>query len=213
MNACEIISVLRSKLEEENKYILNHPVISRAIEGSLPMDAIRKFVVNQLYIVPYDMRSLSKLLARSKYDDEVKFFKLCVDGDYQAYIELVKLANEVGIKLESEEVIARYLSPKAVAYTHYLAWLANYASLGEAAVALVINLPIWGNNVGRLGKALKEKYGIKEVGFFELFSRPYDELERLSYPIIERYVDMVRYELVSRMIQSYERMFWDSLLE
>ncbi len=213
MEGAEIVRILRDKLKEENEYIINHPVIKKAIKGELPKDSIKKFVVNQLYIVPHDLRSLAKLLSRAKYDDEVEFFRVCIEGDYTAHKELIKLASELNIDPNNTDELLKYLSPKAVAYTHYLAWLANYASLGEAAIALVINLPVWGNNVGRLGEALREKYGIKEVGFFKIFSQPYDELERLAYPIIERYEDLRRYELIVRLIQSYERMFWDSLLE
>lgn len=198
---------LRRELETLNAEILGHPYLRDAEQGALPREKIEKFVVNQLYIIPHDLRSLSHLLSRVSEVDEMAFFKVAVDADYAAVSELLKLARELGIGVEQ----AVEADPEAVAYTHYLAWLASYATPGQAAVALVVNLPVWGRAVGRLGKALREKYGIKETGLFDLFARDYSEFERMAYPIIERYEDMEGYRLVARMIQRYEKMFWDAI--
>ena len=199
--------MLRSELRPLNEYILNHPYVRNAEQRMLSMALIKEFVVNQLYIVPHDLRALAHTLSRASFRDEVEFFKVLVDGDYRAFKELIKLAEELGINVD------RPPNPKpgAVTYTHYLSWLALNGTLGDVAVALVVNLPVWGSNTSRLAKALRENYGIKSIGFLEAFRGPYDELERMAYPIIERYLDMDRYRLVSRMIQAYERMFWDSI--
>jgi len=202
----EIIETLRSELASVNKAILEHPLLKEAEEGRLPLEVIRRFVANQLYIVPHDLRSLSVLLSRSRDEVEARFFKALVDGDYKALQLLHQLAGELGLSSYTS-----YLLPAAVAYTHYLAWLALYASPGEAAVALVINLPVWGSSVGRLARALKSRYGLRRVDFLEFFERPYNDLEEMAYPIIERYANLERYRLVAKMIQAYERMFWDSI--
>lgn len=194
-------------METLNAEILGHPYLRDAERGALPRAKIERFVVNQLYIIPHDLRSLSHLLSRVSEVDEIAFFKAAVDADYAAVSELLKLARELGIGVEQ----AVKADPEAVAYTHYLAWLASYATPGQAAVALVVNLPVWGRAVGRLGKALREKYGIKETGLFDLFARDYSEFERMAYPIIERYEDVESYRLVARMIQHYEKMFWDAV--
>ncbi len=207
MKGREVLELLRRELEPINRDILEHPVVKLAEEGKLPREAIAKFVINQLYIVPHDLRSLARLLSRARYMDEIEFFKTCVEGDYRALKALRRLAHELGIDPDR-----RYeIDPAAVAYTHYLSWLSNYASLGEAAVALIVNLPIWGANVARLGRALKERYGIKEIEFFELFAEPYDTLEEAAYPVIERYLDIDSYRIVAKTIQFYEKQFWDSL--
>lgn len=203
----EIVSSLRKELEPLNAKILEHPYLKDAERGVLPRGKVEKFVINQLYIIPYDLRSLGHLLSRASRKDEVELFKAAVDGDYVAMNELLKLAGELGIGLDR----IYEADPEAVAYTHYLAWLANYATPGQAAIALVVNLPVWGEAVGRLGRALKEKYGVKEVGLFELFAKDYASFERMAHPIIERYEDIEGYRLVARMIQYYEKMFWDAI--
>ncbi|MET1102239.1 MAG: TenA family transcriptional regulator [Pyrodictiaceae archaeon] len=204
----KVIEELRRILEPLNKEILEHPVLVLAEEGRLPRESIRRFVVNQLYIVPHDMRSLARLLSRSRAIDEIEFFKQALDGDYKALHALRRLAGELGIDPDNPGEP----DPDATAYTHYLAWLSSYASLGEAAVALIVNLPVWGANATRLGRALRERYGITETEFFELFSGPYDGLERAAEPIIERYLDMKAYRIVAKTIQHYEKKFWDALL-
>lgn len=205
----EILALLRKELEPLNARILEHPYLKDAERGVLPREKIERFIINQLYIIPHDFRSLSHLLSRISRTDEMDFFKATVDGDYAAMKELIKLARELDIGLER----VREASPEAVAYTHYLAWLANYATPGQAAVALVVNLPVWGAAVGKLGRALREKYDVKETGLFELFAKDYSGYEQAAYPIIERYEDMEGYRLVSKMIQRYEKMFWDAVYE
>jgi len=207
-SAAELISKLRQELEPLNAKVLDHPYIRDAEAGKLPKSKVEKFVVNQLYIVPYDLRSIARMLSRASEQDEVDFFKAALDGDYAALGELLKLARELGV--DSKRAVEE-ADPAAVAYTHYLAWLADYATPGQAAVALVVNLPVWGAAVGRLGKALKEAYGVKETGFFELFSQDYSGFEKAAYPIIERYWDEAKYRLVARTIQHYEKAFWDAV--
>ncbi|MET1128389.1 MAG: TenA family transcriptional regulator [Thermoproteota archaeon] len=204
----EIISALRSELEELNRERTNHPFVVEAEKGSLPLKAVKKFVANQLYIVPHDMKSLAFLLSRARDGAEAALFKALLDGDYKAMQLLKRLAEAVGLtSTEAREL----LDARAVAYTHYLSWLALHATLGQAAVALVVNLPVWGSNTARLARALRENYGIAETGFLELFAGPYDELENKAYIVVERYYDMDAYRTVARMIQAYEKMFWDAV--
>jgi len=202
----DILARLREELRQTNEYILNHPLVLEAERGKLSINILKALVINQLYIVPHDLKALSFILSRSRYPDEIEFFKILVDGDYRALHALRKLAEELNVTLDLERIV-----PEAVTYTHYLSWLALNASLGEAAVAMIVNLPVWGSNTARLARALRNIYDVKAVNFFELFSGPYEELEKMSYPIIERYLDMERYRFVVRMIQTYERMFWDGI--
>ncbi len=207
VTAKEIINRLRSDIKELNERILNHPYIEEAMAGTLPLEKIKAFVINQLYIVFHDMKSLAHLVSRSKTMDEVEFFSELYLGDRRAFPALLKLAEEIGIYTISYEEV----DPEAVTYTHYLSWLALHGTLGEAATALIVNLPVWGANTKKLSVALRERYGIKHTEFLDLFSGPYDELERKAYPIIERYLNMEKYRAVVRLIQRYEELFWDSI--
>lgn len=211
MDAVNLILEIRKELSEENKKISGHPLLKDAETRRLSEDKIKIFVIQQNYIVSYDLRSLALMLTRSKHQDEIDFFQPLIQGDAEALRRLHTFAEELGLKVE--ELSSQPLIPEAVAYTHYLAWLAIYANPGEQAAALIVNLPVWGEACKRFGAALKENYGYKKLGFFELFSEPFDALERAAFKVMNRYIEgssenMKRF---AKMIQRYELMFWDGI--
>jgi len=209
MNGFKILNEIREKLKKLNEEILEHPYVKDAEAGTLNRDKIVSFITNQAYIVYHDARSLAVMLSRVKHDDEIKFFRTILDGDLNAIKELETLCNELDVDCWS----FRNVTPGAASYTHYLAWLALYANPGESALALTVNLPVWGSNVKRLLNAFRSKYGLRNLGFLELFARDYSFLEKLAAPIIERYymTSKERYYVIARMIQAYEKMFWDAI--
>ncbi len=196
-----IIAKLRKEIESLNEKIQAHKAVT-----SPSREILRRFVLNQLYIVPHDLKALSTLLAGARSDVEINFFKLLVDGDFSAYASLLELSRELNIKLDMAQ-----LSPRAVSYTHFLAWLSLHGTAGDAAVALTVNLPVWGANTQKIGEWAKDQ-AVKSTHFFELFKGPYHELEEKAETIAERYLDWQRYRFVSMAIQQYELDFWDAIL-
>jgi thiaminase len=192
-----IIAELRRELKDVNREILEAPSVTRP-----SMDVLRKFVLNQLYIVPHDLRALSHALTKARDDLELDFVKGLVDGDYEALKSLRELAEELGVGLDYNR-----LSPRAVSYTHFLQWLALHGTMGDLAVAMTVNLPVWGENCRRLGE-WAESQGVKATRFFKLFSGPWGELEARAEEIAGRYLDWDRYRFIARAIQFYEKEFW-----
>jgi hypothetical protein len=72
-----IIRMLRGELEEVNKRILSAPSITNP-----NLNVLRRFVLNQLYIVPHDLRALSTFMVKARDEVELRFVKMLVDGDY-----------------------------------------------------------------------------------------------------------------------------------
>ncbi|GBC74759.1 hypothetical protein HRbin06_00066 [archaeon HR06] len=106
------------------------------------------------------------------------------------------------------------VNPKAISYTHFLSFLANYKSAGVQSICLIVNLPVWSENCKRLLEAFKRNYKLKNLGFFEIFSKPFKDLENLALNIAEKYLeDKEDMLLCSKLIQAYELLFWDSLNE
>ena len=105
--------------------------------------------------------------------------------------------------------------PEAVAYTHYLAALACFALPGEQVMALIVNLPVWGANCGRFSKALKERYGINETGFLDIFASPMEKAEQEALKVMAEYLPARREHLrrAAKLIQAYELMFWNGIYE
>jgi hypothetical protein len=98
-----------------------------------------------------------------------------------------------------------------------MAWLALYGSAAEVAAAYLVNFPAWGQNCGRLSRALRERYGLREteVAFFDLFASPVAGFEENALAVIEhgltRAVDPRRVRRAARLLQSYELLYWDTL--
>lgn len=197
-----VIKKLREELRDLNTKILSTPSLERP-----STEVLNRFVENQLYIIPHDLKALSHILSRTTQMDEVEFFKSLVDGDYEALKALHQLAEELNIKLD----YAR-LSVKAVSYTHFISWLALNGTPGDAAVAAAVNLPVWGENVKRLGE-IAAILNIRSRRLFELFSGPFETLEEKAEKIAERYLDLSRYRFIAKTIQQYELEFWNSLTE
>lgn len=192
-----VIEAIRRELEPLNAEI------RAALRPS--REALVKFVANQLYIVPHDLKALSAAMAKAREPDEYRFVKALVDGDYNALQLLWELAEEVGVSLSWDA-----LDPSAVAYTHFLSWLAVNGTMGDLAVAITVNLPVWGENCLALARWAKEQ-GYKRLGFLEMFAGPYDQLEAAAEAIAQRYLDWGRYRFVAKAIQRYELEFWRSV--
>ena len=94
--------------------------------------------------------------------------------DYRALQGLVELLRELGLEARKPSEVE--VSPAAVEYTHYISWLAHYASIGVIAFAFAVNFPVWGKASTRFGEALGKRYGFKSLGFFQVFKTPFVRL-------------------------------------
>ncbi|MBP1448458.1 MAG: TenA family transcriptional regulator [Thermoproteus sp.] len=195
-----LIEEIRRRVAPLNAAILEAPAVRRPDER-----VVRRFVANQLYIVPSDLKALSSALARAHADNEYKFIKRLIDGDYEAFFALRELAEELGVRAALADV-----DPAAVAYTHFLTWLAAHGTPGDLAVAMTINLPVWGAGCAALSKWLRER-GYRKTRFLDAFSGPYDELEAAAEAVALRYLDQERYLYIAKAIQTYECLFWYSI--
>lgn len=213
MEAMSLLNEVRDWLAPLNEKILGHLYITEAEKGTLHLDKVKAFVTNQYYIISQDIKSLALMLSRSMTRRDADFFKNILNGDVEGLRLLAKLAESLGFsvpKLENYSPI-----PEAVAYTHYLAALACFASPGEQAMALIVNLPVWGSNCGKLSKALRARYGIDETGFLDIFASPMEEAEKEALQVMEGYLPARREHMkrAASLIQAYELMFWNGIYE
>jgi hypothetical protein len=108
--------------------------------------------------------------------------------------------------------------PAALAYSAFVAWLALYGSDAELAAAFAVNLPAWGANCGRISAALKAQYrlGDEAVSFFDLFANlpPGDDTAlAVIQGGLDRGVAPALIERAARLLQGYELMYWDTMVE
>lgn len=213
MEAMSLLKEVRDSLAPLNEKILDHPYIAEAEKGMLHLDKIKAFVANQYYTVSHDIKSLALMLSRSMAKRDADFFKNILNGDMEGLRLLAKLAESLGLSVQELEDYSAI--PETATYAHYLAALACFALPGEQAMALIVNLPVWGSNCGKLSKALRERYDIDETGFLDIFTSPMEEAEKKALQVMEEYLPVRREHMkrAARLIQAYELMFWNGIYE
>lgn len=210
-HARRLLEEIRKELSGLNEEITGHAFIADAEAGRLPLDRLRLFAENQLYIVSHDARSLARMTAGARSIEEASYFSRLLEGDLSALRSLGELGEELGVR--PGDLYSLRLIPEAVAYTHYLAWLSCYANPGEQALALIVNLPVWGAACARLGRALSTRYGVKRTVFLDSFASIPGWVEEEGLGIAEKYLPSSEgaMRVAARMIQRYEKLFWDAL--
>ena len=211
MSSREFLKEVRDKLRGLNEHILNHPLLRDAEAGKLPLDRIKLFISNQYYIVHHDIRSLALMVSRTSDEFEAEYMTKLQNGDMEAFKALKKMGEEMGVEFRNVQSLD--ILPEAVAYTHYLAWLALYANPGEQVFALIVNLPVWGGACKRLADALRRNYGVVNTDFLDFFGNIPEWVEVDGLRIIDRYLPSSRERMLlfAKTIQGYESMFWDGV--
>jgi len=203
MTALEFLERLRYELSEINNKILRHRFITEIVEGKLDINKIKDFAEQQFYIASNDAKALAIMYSRSNFPENDFFLKLLIEHQ-EALKRLMNFLKNLNVDVSK-------IKPKAqtVAFTHFFFKLAFLHNIEEQIVCILINFPIFIENLNKIGKALKEKYNIQEVSFFE--EAKWDkELEFLALKILENYKLGENVKISARLIQEYELMYWDS---
>src|SRR5919202_386168 len=167
-SAAQLVDSIRAELSPIRDRLLAHPYVAAVEEGRLTLEQLRPFAGEQYAIISSDLRSVAHLVSRFGGD----FFLEVLAGERAALQALPAFAAALGM---GEEDLRDYEPlPEPHAYAAYMAWLAAYASAAEVAAAYVVNFQAWGENCGRLSRALGARYGLGSdaVEFFDLFAAP-----------------------------------------
>jgi pyrroloquinoline quinone (PQQ) biosynthesis protein C len=217
MRAAEVVQSVRTQLAPIRDRVRGHPYIRAAEDKRLELAQLRPFAGEQFLILSSDLRSMAQMVSRFGGDAHVDFFLDLLSGERAALQALPGLAGALG--MGTEDLLEYEPLPGAQAYSAYTAWLAAYASNAEVAAAFVVNFGGWGENCGRLGRALRVQYSLSgdQAAFFELFAEPSEEFEGRALEVIDAGLETgVPEHLVRRaprLLQGYEAMFWDTLYE
>jgi thiaminase len=213
-DALQLVEQIRSDLRPLETKISGHPYLRALEEGQVQRDVLKVFAGQQHHIISSDLRSIALILSRQGMLPSLHFLMNVLQGEAAALDALHPFTRALGLTTGDLEMFEPL--PAAHAYCTFVAWLALYGSDAELAGALLINLPAWGANCGRMHKALHEKYGIapSALGFFDFFvNMPSFEQEALSIIQngLDRGVSTPFIHRAARMLQSYELMFWDAM--
>ncbi len=213
--AAELAAELRRDLAPLEQRLSGHPYVAAVEEARLPRDRLRVFAGQQQRIIESDLRSMALLVHRYGGTPSGEFFVAGLQTEAAAWQRLGAFARGLGLGeagLAAVEPLAG-----ALAYTHFVAWLALYGSDAEVAAAFLVNLAAWGESCGRLARALRARYGMRdaEVAFFDLFAGEAPGYEPAALAVIQGGLDRgvpppaIRH--AARLLQSYELMYWDAL--
>ena len=215
VDAKTLLNEIGKELQPVTEQLLSHPYLQALEEGKIGRESLRLFAGEQYNIIASDLKSVAYLVSRFGSAPSRDFFLGILQGERAAWDALLTFAHALGlseIQLRDHEPL-----PGAHAYTCYMAWLALYASDAEVAAAYLVNFPAWGDNCGRIGRILKERFGLgeKEVAFFDLFASPPATFETSALNVIQQGLDCgIEPRLIRRaprLLQAYELMYWDTL--
>lgn len=215
--ARRLVDELRGELAEVEDQIRNHPYLAALEEGQVSLDNLRAFAGEQYTIIRSDLRSTALLVARFGATPSGEFFRGIMEGEVLALDLLLDFAEALGL---DEAALAAYEPrPGAQAYPAYVAWLALYGSEAEVAAAFLANFPVFGENTGRMGAALRSQYGLtaEETAFFDFFAGPIPDFECNALAAIEAGLEHGAeprlIKRAARLLQAYEKLFWDTVAE
>jgi pyrroloquinoline quinone (PQQ) biosynthesis protein C len=215
-DAQELLHQIQRELAPVEARLRDHPYLLALEQGRVPRERLSVFVGEQHTTIESDLRSLATLVARSDSLLSRRLFLSILPGEDAAFSALQTLALALGLNqgwLQTYEP-----TPETQAYSHYVAWLAHYASPAEMAGALAVNFPAWGSNCARMGAALRQRYSLsaEATDFFSLFSgaspSQFEEgVKRVIDDGLGREVKVDQVRRAARLLQSYELMFWDGI--
>ena len=215
--AREVIEEGRQKIASLEMRIREHPYIQALENRRVPRDKLAIFAGQQRHIIESDLRSVGLIVARAGSQETRDFFLGMLQGERAALEALGAFGRAVG--LPDDRARAAEPLPGAFAYSAYVAWLALYGSMAEFAGAFLVNLEAWGANCGRMSRALRDLYGLTgaDVAFFDLFALTPPGFEERGIAVVEeglaQGVDPGRIHRAARMLQGYELLYWDTILQ
>jgi hypothetical protein len=210
-----LIEEIKRGIHSVEQEIRNHPYIAELEGGRIRREELRLFAGEQYHIVRSDLRSVALLLHRFGATSSGPFFRAVLGGEAAALEALTGFARAVG--MDGALLQAYEPTPGAQAYGAFVAWLALYGSDAEVAAGFLVNFSAWGANCGRMSQALRTVYALaaNDTAFFDLFVNPPAEFETGALAVVDaglaRGADPRLIKRAARLLQGYEKLYWDTL--
>jgi thiaminase len=214
MSKSNIIERIQSNISNTIDAILNHQYLDALERNAIYKEKLEIFVCEQFHIIKNDRRNFAFMISKAATDLASKLFIDCLDTELNALGNLTFMADELAIdkrKIENYEPLAG-----SQAYTNYLTKLAVYGSDAEILTTLLIDLPVWGANCGKMSSILKNKYGFSENScvFLDKFATPISEefVNKSKELIYSAFLQSEKsLHTAGRLILDYELSFWDTI--
>jgi hypothetical protein len=196
-----------------------NPLVPLIAQGTADRAALAALALEQQWVIPADRHAFLYLAERAAGDPPVvDFFRMLAAGETLAGERLAAFAGACGV----DEARTAGYEPLAgcQAYPAYVAWLALNASPADVVLAITANFSAWGGYCATIAKALRHHYGFTDqaCAFFDFFAQPAPESAEKATAAVQAALDTGRLDQnlahkYGRLLQSYEGMFWSTLLQ
>jgi thiaminase len=215
--ARRLLEDARKAIASTEERIRRHPYLEALEARGVKKGKLSLFAGQQCHIIESDLRSVALIVSRAESQLARDFLSGMLQGERSALTALGDLGQALGLspqRLHAAEPLAG-----AFAYSAYVTWLATYGSAAEFVGAFLVNLAAWGENCGRISRALQAGYGLsgQDVAFFDLFSGAPPGFEEQGLAVVEEGLnqgaDPVRIRRAARLLQGFELLYWDTMWE
>jgi len=215
--ARHLVAEIREELAPVEDKIRNVQFVSDLEAGRASLDQVADLLGEQYSIIRSDWGSFSHMVTR--FDDPAsrQFFGGIAGGEALALDLLLDGAARFG---RTEEDLAAYEpKPKGQTYPSRVAWIAVYADRASAGASFLVNFAVFGENMGRVQRALIDVYGLTEedTAFFGFFAEPIPGFEEDAIDVIAagllRGACPREAKRSARLLQAYELDFWQAVGE
>ena len=195
-----------------------NPLVPLIARGEASRDVLATLALEQRWVIPADRTAFLHLAQRTDEPDVAAFFELLAEGETLAGQRLESFAAACGV--DEARFRAYDPLPGCQAYPACIAWLALNASPADAVVAITANFSAWGGYCATIAESLRTHYGFKpdDCAFFDFFAEPSPELDRKATAAVQasldrRGIDEEQAYRYGHLLQSYESLFWTTLLQ
>ena len=211
-NAVDLIAEAKAAMAETDRAVRNHRFVAAVEAGQVDRSALLRFAGNQ-----YQMwigNSNDVTMARFADHPYRDVFLTPPEVEAGAARGFAALAAAFG--MSADELDRFEPDAEAFGYAGYKAWLICYGSAAEMACSRALNLEAWGACCRRISAGLRDHYGCSadDTAFLDFFV-DLEELEKQAAKVIDddlaKGVEPRRIIRAARMIQDYEKMFWDAM--
>lgn len=210
-----LLAEMRRDLAPIENQIRNHPYLTALENGQVPISNLRAFAGEQYNIIASDLRSAAQLTARYGAAPSGAFFNGIIGSEVIARDYIIRFAAALG--WTEEDLKAYEPNPRAQTYPSYVTWMSVHASDGQVAAAYAVNFAVFGENLGRMGAALRSKYGLSafDTAYFDFFAVLPPDFEPTALSILQADLDgcadVRQIKRTARLLQAYEMDFWDAV--
>ncbi len=209
-----LVRQITEDLKDVEQAIRANPYPQAFRNGDAGIDALVPFIGHQYHMHNADPVAAAPVFERLDPGLSGTFIRGFVQGAHASRARIPIMAKQIG--WSEADLRAYEPSAEGFAYCTYLSLLLHASTAAEVLCGLLVNLPAWNANCGDIGQGLRDNYGwpVEATAFVDSYAEM-PAFDKEALPVIQAGLDQGEdpnnIARVARLIQSYEKMFWDAV--